>query len=147
MIVLSFIGINFWKVGNRKLYTVLESQTQAKKRKGKGKKRQQSDDSGDEIELKGPSNQYLMDKLDLISLVIVLKQTFRCTICLSIIKPPIILARCCKNVLGCQDCVNELYRGEGLASMIKKCPICRAQRGFSETCQLNGFDDFWNQIG
>lgn len=30
--------------------------------------------------------------------------------------------------------------------MVKKCPICRAQRGFSETSPLNGMDEFLRSI-
>ena len=77
-----------------------------------------------------------------VGLIVLLKSTFKCTICLSTVKPPPIFARCCKNLLGCEACVNDLYQD----GMTKKCPICRAERAYSETCRMNGFDDFLNGI-
>ena len=79
-----------------------------------------------------------------IGLLISLKDTFKCNLCLSIIKPPLITTRCCKNILGCDSCVTKLYSGNGGTS--KTCPICRADRAFAETTCLKGMDDFLKTI-
>ena len=51
-----------------------------------------------------------------------LYDTFQCGICRSTpMKPPIIFARCCKSILGCQSCVDTWYRGdEGAAAYLPK---------------------------
>ena len=70
----------------------------------------------------------------------VLADTFRCCICQSTpIVPPVIFARCCKSIVGCQVCVDTLYCGED--GMTKKCPRCRAERAYAETSVLRGFDE------
>jgi len=67
--------------------------------------------------------------------------TFMCTICRSIpIKPPVIMTKCCKSILGCEACVNSWYSGE--EALTKTCPCCRAERGYSETMLLRGLDSF-----
>ena len=73
-------------------------------------------------------------------LYLIFNNTFSCKICLGIMNPPIIFARCCKNILGCERCVDNLYGGENGA--MKRCPLCRSERAFSETCRINGLDDF-----
>lgn len=36
--------------------------------------------------------------------------SFKCTICHTLpIKPPIIVAKCCKSIIGCEDCINKWY--------------------------------------
>lgn len=71
----------------------------------------------------------------------VLVETFRCLICSTLpIKPPIIVAKCCKHILGCQACVDKWFSGsEGLQ---KCCPYCRTERGYTETMVLRGMDEF-----
>ena len=78
-------------------------------------------------------------------LYIQLKQTFKCHICqISPITPPVIYTRCCKNLLGCERCVDKWYSGnEGRA---RNCPLCRYERGLPETSRLNGLDDFLHSI-
>ena len=42
-----------------------------------------------------------------------LHNTFKCNICCSSpIKPPVIFSRCCKRLLGCQECVDRWFGGE-----------------------------------
>ena len=37
-----------------------------------------------------------------------MRDTFQCKICLCTpIKPPVIMSKCCKSILGCERCVNE----------------------------------------
>ena len=59
-------------------------------------------------------------------------------------KPPIIFARCCKSVIGCQSCVDTWYRGEERQQCT--CPNCREARAYVETCKINGLDDFLTGI-
>ena len=75
----------------------------------------------------------------------ILRDTFKCSICHSVpIKPPVIVTKCCKSILGCQDCVNEWFSGPD--ALIKTCPACRADRGYNETMLLHGLDDFLLQV-
>ena len=78
-------------------------------------------------------------------LYIQLKETFKCHICqASPITPPVIYTSCCKNLLGCESCVDKWYSGnEGRA---RNCPLCRYERGLPETSRLNGLDDFLHSI-
>ena len=75
----------------------------------------------------------------------VLYDTFKCAICQSTpMIPPIIFAKCCKSILGCQSCVDTWYRGaEGQS---RTCPRCRSDWAYVETCRLNGLDDFLTVI-
>ena len=67
----------------------------------------------------------------------VLYDTFRRSICRAMpMVPPIIFARCCKYTFGCQQCVDTWYRGE--QGQAQTCPRCRSDRGYVETCRLNG---------
>lgn len=69
------------------------------------------------------------------------RDTFRCSICHIVpARPPIIVAKCCKTILGCEQCVNGWFSGPDALS--KSCPSCRADRGYNETMLLRGLDDF-----
>ena len=75
----------------------------------------------------------------------VVNDTFKCYICHVIpVKPPIIVTKCCKNMLGCQECVNTWYSGPD--AMLKTCPICWAERGCNETMVLRGLTEFLENI-
>ena len=70
-----------------------------------------------------------------------LYDTFKCIICQSTpMVPPIIFAKCCKTILGCEHCVDTWYRGE--EGQTRTCPKCRSDRAYLETCRLNGLDEF-----
>ena len=56
------------------------------------------------------------------------------------IKPPVIFALCCKNIIGRQECV-VLERNELLS---KSCPVCAKVRGYAQTVRLHGIDDLLN---
>ena len=75
----------------------------------------------------------------------VLYDTFKCLICQSTpMVPPIIFAKCCKSILGCQSCVDAWYLGaEG---QTRTCPRCRSDRAYVETCRMTGLDDFLTVI-
>ncbi len=80
-----------------------------------------------------------------VGLQTILYETFKCAICQSTpIQPPIIFAKCCKSILGCERCVDTWY--EGSSGQSRSCPKCRAERAFVETCRLNGMDDFLKTI-
>ena len=161
-----FTGLKFWKVGSRKIYAV-EKSILDRLVKGKRKKRQIieiPDSSSETEETKPPSKRSkILDDLvvsvkgirhDLNAVLALskdtklppglyaqLKDTFKCRICHSTpMSPPIIFSRCCRSILGCDVCVDRWYAGED--GRLKTCPLCRAERAFSETGRLHGLDDF-----
>ena len=74
-----------------------------------------------------------------------IRDAFQCKVCLSIpIKPPVIMSKCCKAVIGCEKCVNTWYTGP--EALTKTCPACRAERGYSETMILRGLDGFLVEV-
>ena len=75
----------------------------------------------------------------------IIRDTFKCRICHTVpIKPPVIVTKCCKNILGCESCINKWYSGS--EALIKPCPACRAERGYNETMLLRGLDDFLSEV-
>ena len=75
----------------------------------------------------------------------VVHDTFKCYICHSVpVKPPIIITKCCENMLGCQECVNTWYAGPD--ATVKTCPICRIERGWDQTMVLRGLTEFLESI-
>ena len=75
----------------------------------------------------------------------VLKDAFKCVICMGVVKPPVITGRCCQRILGCESCVNKWFSGPD--ALQKACPHCSSPRGYSETIMLKGIDDFLTTIG
>ncbi len=74
-----------------------------------------------------------------------LVSTFKCQIChVSPINPPVMITRCCKNIIGCELCVDRWYGGED--GRTKTCPLCRSERAYSEINRLHGLDDFMKAI-
>lgn len=165
--LLHFIGLKFWKVGSRKLYAVRNSDLKEKKRVASVINLSSS--SSDEemfapLAKRKSTAEYV--KLSILStdvrevksslakiftvtnsmsvpvgLRVTLYDTFKCSICQSTpMVPPIIFAKCCKSILGCQSCVDTWYRGDEGQS--RTCPKCRSDRAYVETCKLNGLDDF-----
>ena len=73
-----------------------------------------------------------------------LSDTFKCNICYTTpMSTPIIFARCCKTVLGCETCVDRWYAS---GKNNNTCPLCRSDRAYSEISRLNGLDDFLSFI-
>ena len=60
-------------------------------------------------------------------LLALLSEAFKCCICATLMKPPILLARCCKRILECEEGLNTWYSGAD--ALTKTCPQCRAERG------------------
>ena len=150
---LHIIGLKFWKVGSRKIYAVRDSEM-GKKRSSCGHASNvddissSSDDNEDFIselkELKEAVNKLVAVTPSMnipLGLRSILYDTFKCSICQSTpMQPPIIFAKCCKTILGCEGCVDRWYRGtEGQG---RTCPKCRSERAFVETCRMNGMDEF-----
>ena len=67
-----------------------------------------------------------------------LTDCLKCTICAGPMKPPVIVTKCCKSLLGCEPCVNSWYSGQD--ALTKTCPKCRSARGYNETMILHGLD-------
>ena len=63
-------------------------------------------------------------------------------------KPPLVMAGCYKNIIGCEQCVNTWYGISGSYEelMKKPCPICNVDRGYAQTSRLHGLDDFVTQV-
>ena len=76
-----------------------------------------------------------------IKVIKLVNDAFKFKICLKLpMHPPIIGTRCCNTLLGCADCINNWYSGdEGLS---KTCPNCREARGYAQTFQFKGIDEF-----
>ena len=80
-----------------------------------------------------------------VALQTILQDTFKCHICQTTpICPPVIFARCCKSIIGCEVCINTWYRGEDGIS--RNCPRCRTERALPETMRLLGLDEFLKAI-
>ena len=74
-----------------------------------------------------------------------LHDTFTCQICQNTpMTLPFIFSRCCKRIVGCQICIDKWYRGE--IGMNRKCPLCRHDRGYSETSLIRGLDELLKGI-
>lgn len=77
-------------------------------------------------------------------LKVLLCDTFRCTICRGVVKPPATVSKCCQSIVGCEDCIDDYYRGD--EGRLRGCPLCRRERASGETSRLNGLGDFLDQI-
>lgn len=74
-----------------------------------------------------------------------MRDAFQCKICLCTpIKPPVIMSKCCKSILACESCVNEWFKGPD--ALLKTCPACNTERGYSETLMLKGLDIFLTEV-
>ena len=83
-----------------------------------------------------------------LSLRKLLLENFKCIVCRSVMKPPVIFARCCKRIVGCESCVDTWYRGaQSEGNLSQTCPQCRSERAYADTCRINGLDDFLQGIG
>ena len=53
--------------------------------------------------------------------------------------PPIIYSKCCKSLIGCENCVN-LWYGTGPDGINKACPVCNTVRALADTSRICGLD-------
>lgn len=161
-------GLAFWKAPRRVIYAVSSKSRKKSNYKSKAPAIviDSSDDDNDFIEHPkrkrvqfGTKIDALADKItdlkakvaDIISitkevkiplpLINMMRDTFKCTICHKVqAKPPLIISKCCKIIIGCDACVNKWYSGTD--ALVKSCPACRYERGYNETMLLKGLDDF-----
>jgi hypothetical protein len=156
-------GVNFWK-GSRKVIAVPSSELNKKKYVADSSSSSDSEyepipkrartSSVSDIDRNIKALRTQVDALFAVqgtlklplSLRKLLTDNFKCIICCNIMKPPVIFARCCKQILGCEACIDTWYRDEGSATS-KTCPQCRAERAYAETCRLNGIDEFLEGVG
>ena len=74
-----------------------------------------------------------------------MRDAFQCKICLCTpTRPPVIMSKCCKSILGCERCINEWFNGPD--ALLKACPACKTERGYSETLMLRGLDSFLTEV-
>ena len=72
-------------------------------------------------------------------------ECFSCTICKECpANLPIIGCRSCNSIVGCESCVNTWYQGQD--GLSKSCPRCRERRGYANTFQFKGMDDFITEM-
>ena len=150
------VGLAFWKSPRRKLFAVI----------GKGRKRPIVLDSDDDdfepttkrlrtenkldivLDTMDAIKETLSDVMSLtkdtripVGLKRLMRDAFKCNICHTVpVRPPVIVTKCCKKILGCEPCVNHWYSGD--EALTKTCPACRADRGYNETMLLRGLDEF-----
>ena len=145
-------GLKFWRVGSRKVYAVDHKMV----RRDKGKKRKvatSDSESDNDSRRKGSTSGELLRELSKLRKEVLahtaptprqeriyqrFSDSFKCNICLCIIKPPLIYALCCRHIVGCDKCVSECRRQNN------KCPLCRAEPW--ETIPIIGFDDLLNEL-
>ena len=66
---------------------------------------------------------------------------FKSKICIKApMTPPVIGTRCCNVLIDGSICINEWFCGDG--GLDKSCPNCREPRGYAQTFQLKGIDNF-----
>ena len=76
-----------------------------------------------------------------ISVLKLVENCFKCSICLkSPMVPPIVASRCCNSLLGCSACVTTWFEGDG--GLEKGCPKCREERVYAHTVHFKGLDEF-----
>ena len=69
-----------------------------------------------------------------------LQESLQCRIChITPMRPPILFGKCCKVILGCEECVTKWFQGPD--AFTKACPYCTAPRAFTETLRVHGMDD------
>ena len=149
-------GQKFWKVGSRKIFAVQEKT--GIKMKGKKRKRWSDSDSEYESDSLASKLDMILFKVDRImdvtpqlqlplslGLLTIIKETFKCHICLSSpLSPPAMFGRCCRQIIGCKSCTDQWYSGE--EGITKQCPLCRCDRGFADSCAILGLDEFLSAL-
>ncbi len=80
-------------------------------------------------------------KIDIVpDLKVIVRNTFKCVVCLRApLRPPAAFQRCCKSIVGCLRCVDELY--STITTPAAPCPKCRHDRGCSQMTPVLGLDE------
>eukprot|EP00731_Ephydatia_muelleri_P007940 Em0004g278a len=150
-------GFKFWKANARKFYAISEeendvqhsSEPVAIKRSRKINAESEATTSAtmqiqaDIADIRDSTSAILsLTKLSKIPLGLkrLLKENLSCQICsASPIQPPVVMAKCCHSIIGCEVCVNAWFSGP--EALTKSCPRCSSERGYNETMRLMGLDD------
>ena len=136
-------GLKFWKVNARKFLAVPEESLGKPAKMPRAGQIAGLDASPQAVPCNNCCRDIVDDmtrKLDLtfkvaagtkipIGLQKLLADGFKCKICQSVIKPPVIASNCCKQLLGCDACIKTWYK-----------KLSRVQR-FPETMRLHGLDE------
>ena len=77
----------------------------------------------------------------LLSLNKAIQDSFKCR---SVMVPPVIFAKCYCLIIGCSTCIKAWY--SGTEALIKSCINCGMQRGYAETMQMAGLNEFFEAI-
>ena len=165
-------GLKFWKNSNRKLYAISDEQFPKYRGKKRARSLTSYTNETPEKEESSTSQKnessydFLLSKLSKIDkavqdlqvavwtrkcplkmiepIRVSITATFRCKICHTTpLRPPIVVAKCCSNILGCQRCV-DIWFTQGNRTN-RTCPLCN-NGSKSETFILKGLDEFLDDI-
>ena len=68
----------------------------------------------------------------------------QCKLCHTIpIKPPVMMADCCKIIIGCGNCVDRLYVSRHVDV---PCLMCKSSCPHSNYLRINGIDELLNVL-
>ena len=130
-----FTGLQFWRVGSRKVYAVPIDEVCHNKRK---RKRTDSDDDSESKK----SHEVIKEIAKLRSEIRYstvnsrIADALKCTICLSIVKPPVMYTHCCLRIVGCKECIDAYGQD--------RCPLCRVEK--YKTTVILGLDDLLKDL-
>ena len=146
-------GLSFWKAPNRKIYAVSQTNLDALDEPA-------SDGSGDDewtprsakrlkkeftegIKKMKEEMVTLMSSRPLpYSIMEQLTGIMKCCICQVVpVRPPLVISSCCKSIVGCEQCVQQLIDNQENSN----CPLCRCTE-FAVT-RVNGFDGLISAMG
>lgn len=68
-----------------------------------------------------------------------LKELFTCIICRAIVSPPTMITSCCKQIIGCKSCIDQL--GQHTV-----CSHCRGNVSYLEMNKFNAVLQILNEI-
>ena len=71
----------------------------------------------------------------------VINHIFKCMICYSLSSGPACIGNCCKQVLGCADCLKQWFINNN------SCPHCLADNGNVGTNKVIAFDELLEKTG
>jgi hypothetical protein len=162
-------GLKFWKHTHRKFYAIAEDQIpslRGKKRASPPVTASPASHASEDIIKEASFPDVLLSKMSKIDkslqdlqvaiwtrkcpmkmiepIRVSITSTFRCKICHTTpLRPPIVVGKCCSNILGCQRCV-DIWFSQGTRAT-RSCPLCN-KGGKSETFILKGIDEFLDDI-
>ena len=133
-------GLKFWKCGSRHIYAIdmkkvitvsSDSSSDESDFVPLTKRRDSIDQIANDVKtIKGDiASLFEISRMTKVPLGVkkMMIDTFRCTICQGTpMMPPVIFSKCCKNLIGCQQCVDQWYSGsEGMHAPFMSSLSCR----------------------